>query len=333
VDGATLETIAYRFRRPLVASYGTLARREVLRLRLEMGGARGVGEAAPLPAYDGVSLDDVRRALAPALADLRAYSDGSAPRVALPQAAAALDVALLDLAARSTNVPIASLLADAPAGAIPVNATIAATDPDEAAREAADAAAAGFRCVKLKVGLAGDVDRVTAVRDAVGADVAIRVDANGTWTVEEALAALEALGAAGLELCEEPVRGVPAQAELRERLDGAVRIAMDESAADPGAWGSGAADAVCLKVAACGGISRLLDAASAARAAGSDVYVSSTYDGPIGIAAGVHAAAALGVTLPCGLATLPLFEDLNDPFPARDGAIALPRAPGLGLPD
>ena len=49
--------------------------------------------------------------------------------------------------------------------------------------------------------------------------------------------------------------------------------------------------------------------------------------------AGLHAAAALGVTLPCGLATLPLFEDLDDPFPARDGAIALPRAPGLGLPD
>ncbi|MDX6668768.1 MAG: L-Ala-D/L-Glu epimerase [Solirubrobacteraceae bacterium] len=330
---ATLETIAYRFRRPLVTSYGTLERRELLLLRLEMGGTRGVGEAAPLPAYDGVSLDEVRQALAPALADLQAYTEGSAARVAQPQAAAALEVALQDHAARSTNVPIASLLADAPTATIPVNATIAATDPAEAAREAADATAASFSCVKLKVGLAGDIDRVTAVRDAVGPDVAIRVDANGAWTVEEALAALEGLGAAGLELCEEPVRGVQAHADLRERLNGAVRIAMDESAADPAAWGSGATDAMCLKVAACGGISRLLDAANEARAAGSDVYVASTYDGPVGIAAGLHAAAALGVTLPCGLVTLPLFEDLDDPFPAGDGAIALPRAPGLGLPD
>jgi L-alanine-DL-glutamate epimerase-like enolase superfamily enzyme len=329
---ATVEQIAYRFRRPLVTSYGTLEQREVLRLRIETSDAAGVGEAAPLAPYDGVSLADVRRGLAPALADLRAYADGSAARVSLPQAAAALDVALLDLAALSADLPLASLLADAPASAIPVNATIAATDPAGAAREAADAAAAGFPCVKLKVGLAADVDRVTAVRDAVGPGVAIRIDANGAWTVEEALAALGELGEAGLELCEEPVRGVAAHAELRKRLDGAVQIAIDESAAEPGAWGAGAADAVCLKVAACGGISDLLDAASQARSAGSSVYVSSTYDGPVGIAAGLHAAAALGDVLPCGLATLHLFEDVDDPFPVRDGAIALTSGPGLGLP-
>ena len=87
---------------------------------------------------------------------------------------------------------------------------------------------------------------------------------------------------------------------------------------------SGAADGVCLKVAACGGISGLLAAAEAARAAGAFVYVGSTYDGPVGIAAGVHAAAALQPTPACGLATLRLFAD------ARDVPFA-PRGPGFGV--
>src|SRR5205085_10107081 len=100
----------------------------------------------------------------------------------------------------------------------------------------------------------------------------------------------------------------------------------------PGAVDSGAADCVCLKVAACGGVTRLWDAAGRARAAGSEVYVASTYDGPIGIAAGVHAAAALGPDIPaCGLATLSLFEGIEDPFPVREGRIEVPRGPGLGI--
>ena len=87
-------------------------------------------------------------------------------------------------------------------------------------------------------------------------------------------------------------------------------IAIDESAAEPGAAGAGAADAVCLKIARCGGIGGVLRDAAAARAAGSAVYLASTFDGPLGIAAGLHAAAALRATgelLPCGLATLGAF--------------------------
>ena len=82
---------------------------------------------------------------------------------------------------------------------------------------------------------------------------------------------------------------------VREALDGRVAIAMDETAEEAGAVSSGAADAVCLKVARCGGISGALEAARAARAAGSDVYLASTFDGPAGIAAALHVAAALGV--------------------------------------
>jgi L-alanine-DL-glutamate epimerase-like enolase superfamily enzyme len=119
---------------------------------------------------------------------------------------------------------------------------------------------------------------------------------------------------------------------VRERVP--VRIAIDETAAVRGALTSGAADAVCLKLARCGGIGALLAAATLVRASGAEPYVASNLDGPLGIAAGVHAAAALatrGPIPPCGLATLQLFADRVDPLPVEAGRIALPTGPGLGV--
>ena len=320
------ERVLLAFREPLTTAFGTLEAREVLRVWAD----GGVGEAAPLEPYDGVSLDAVETALRGAAqetsveAALARLDDGP------PQARAALDVALWDARGRREGRRVCELLDAAPLDAVPVNALLGATDRAGASRAAAEAVRAGFRCVKVKVGTGDDAGRLAAVRAAVGQDVAIRIDANGEWTVSEAIATLRALEPVGIELCEEPVHGVAALREVRAAVD--VPIAMDETVSrEPGAVGSGAADAVCLKVAALGGIGPLLEAAVATRAAGSDVYVASTFDGPAGIAAALHAAAALRVTRPCGLATLSLFADLDDPFPPRDGAIAVPGGPGLGV--
>src|ERR1700754_4895213 len=115
------------------------------------------------------------------------------------------------------------------------------------------------------------------VRAAAGPDVVLRADANGAWrTPREALANLRALAPIGLELCEEPVHGLDALREVR--AESPVAVAIDESAAEPGAAGSGAADAVCLKISRCGGIGGVLRDAEAARAAGSAVYLASTFD-------------------------------------------------------
>ena len=91
-----------------------------------------------------------------------------------------------------------------------------------------------------------------------------------------------------------------------------------------------AADLVCVKIGRCGGISGALAAASRARAAGYEVYLASTLDGPLGIAAALHAAAAIGPGRACGLATLALFEGRPDPLPPDRGTIAVPGTPGLG---
>jgi L-alanine-DL-glutamate epimerase-like enolase superfamily enzyme len=334
-----VETVRLRLRAPLRTAWGELHERELLRVRIDFApGDTGIGEAAPLEPYDGVSLAAVRAALdvyAEILAD--AGPDASHPALLaacaaerpLPQAVAAIDLALWDRAARAAGVPLARLLEPASIAAVPVNATIGAEDRARAADAAARAAADGFRSVKLKVGVGDDAGRVAAVRAAVGPDVAIRVDANGAWrSPAEALANLRALAPAGIELCEEPVHGVEALRAVRS--ESPVPIAMDETAAEPGAAGSAAADIVCLKVARCGGIDGVLQDAAAARTAGSRVFVASSFDGPIGIAAGVHAAAALAATGPvlaCGLATLDAFEDAaarpRALIPAQ-GSIAVP---------
>jgi L-Ala-D/L-Glu epimerase / N-acetyl-D-glutamate racemase len=328
-----------RLRTPLRTAYGEIGERELLHVQvIADDGAFGEGEAAPLPGYEGITLADVRAALEDCRAVL-AQSD-SLPRgqtaracrdaAVLPQAAAATDLALWDLEGRRSGLPVWRLLGAERGDPIEVNALIVAEDRAGAAAEAARAVEAGFRCVKLKVGIGDDAGRLAAVRAAVGPEVVIRIDANGAWDVEQAVAALDKLAPSGIELCEEPVHGVEQLRALQEQTE--IPIAMDETTAAPGALDSGATRLACLKLSRCGGIGGLLEAAEKARAAGSEVYLASTLDGPLGIAGALHAAAAIRPTRACGLATLDAFANL-DPVPlvVTDGHLHLPDAPGLGV--
>jgi len=335
-----VETVRLRLRRPLRFAWGPLAERELVRVRLRFGpGDAGEGEAAPLEGYDGVPLAAVLAALdayAAVLADAGPEDDAASLLEAcraerpLPQALAAVDLALWDRAGRRAGRPVAALLGGDASQPVAVNALIGAEDRAGAAQDATAAVAAGFTCLKVKVGIGDDAGRLAAVRAAVGPEIALRADANGAWgSPREALANLRALAPVGLELCEEPVRGLDALREVRAGSE--VPIAADESAAELGGAGWDAVDAVCLKISRCGGIGGVLRDAAAARAAGVRVYLASTFDGPAGIAAGLHAAAALRATgelLPCGLATLGAFAGLDAAEPVA-GRLAVPPGPGL----
>jgi O-succinylbenzoate synthase len=181
----------------------------------------------------------------------------------------------------------------------------------------------GARTAKVKVAepgqtLADDVARVNAVRDQ---GLAVRVDANGGWTVVEAVHAARALTADGpLEYLEQPCGTVPELAELRSLVD--VPIAADESirkADDPlHVVRSGAADIAVLKVAPLGGVAKMLEIA---RQIDIPVVVSSALDSAVGISRGLLAAGALP-ELPhaCGLGTGGLFlEDVAEPLTPVDG--------------
>ena len=333
-----IASLILRFATPLQTAYGELHERELLLLRLRgSDGVVGWGEAAPLEPYDGVALETVRDALETYEPILRdgddlpggALLDACRDAAELPQALAAVDLALWDRAGNRQGRPVSDLITDDPAEAVRVNATIAAEDRAGAAAAAAKAAAEGYSCVKIKVGVGDDAGRVAAVRAAAGPQMELRLDANGAWTVDEAVVAIEALAPAGLELVEEPVHGIAGMRAVRDRV--AVRVAMDETAAEPGSLTASVADAVCLKVARCGGISGLLAQAALVRASGADVYVSSTFDGPLGVAAAVHCAAALRPTAACGLGTLELFSDELAVLAVTRGEIAVPDAPGLGV--
>jgi L-Ala-D/L-Glu epimerase len=330
-----------RLREPLETSYGTVAERELLAVSLtDEDGIAGYGEAAPLEPYDGVSIECVEQALeryrpvVESAAGLNGAQIVDACRRVedLPEAFAAIDLALWDRAGRRMGRPVASLLTDTPARRVAVNATLSALDRAGAAEQAARAVQEGFSCLKVKVGVGDDAGRVAAVRATAGPHTSLRLDANGAWSVEQAVRSIEALSPIGLELVEEPVHGLAAVREVRERV--AARVAIDETAAEHGALTAGVADAVCLKIARCGGVSGLLAAAALVRASGAEVYLSSTLDGPIGVAAAVHAAAALASrgSLPaCGLATLGMFDGVDDPLAPAHGEIRVPDGPGLGV--
>ena len=337
----SVERRTLRLASPLRTSYGSISERELLAVSItDADGVIGHGEAAPLEAYDGVGIVQVQAALeryVPVLAESEGMNGAqlvdACRRVEdLPEALAAVDLALWDRGGRALGRPVAAMITDDPAVEVPVNATLSALDRMGVAEQAAAAVQAGFACVKVKVGVGDDAGRVAAARAAAGPEVALRLDANGAWEVEEAVRTIDALAPAGLELVEEPVHGLRGVREVRERV--AVRVAIDETAAEHGALGAGVADAVCLKISRCGGIAGLIAAATLVRASGAEAYLASTLDGPLGIAAAIHAAAALASRGPvphCGLATLGLFEGIENPLPARAGRIAVPTGPGLGV--
>ncbi len=338
----SVRTVTAPLRDGHAAAHGTVTDRELVFVTLQASdGAVGHGEAAPLPSYDGVSVADVWEALEscrPVLADYAGHAPVAdvlarcGEQTVVAPALAGIDLALWDLAGRRTREPVWRLLgAGDAAGRAPivVNATIGARDRSGAALEAAQARAAGFQTVKVKVGVGDDAGRLAAVRAFAGPQTAIRIDANGAWEAEQAAATLRALEPVGIELCEEPVHGLAQIDALRATTT--VPLALDESAADPLAFDPPAsAELMCLKISRCGGISGTLAAAADARAAGYEVYLASTLDGPLGIAAALHVGAVLRPGRACGLATLGQFADRPSPLPIRDGALVAPSTAGLG---
>jgi len=215
---------------------------------------------------------------------------------------------------------------------VPVNVTVPAVGPELAHRIVA---ASGCRTAKVKVaepgqGFADDLARVEAVRDALGPDGRIRVDANGAWDVDTALTHLARLSRFGLEYAEQPCAGVSELAKLRRRLASAgidVLIAADESirrSGDPErVVAEHAADIAVLKVQPLGGVRRCLELAERL---GLPVVVSSALESSVGLAAGVALAAALPeLPYACGLNTATMFtgDVTASSLVAVDGEIAV----------
>lgn len=344
ITGCETFPISLPFRAPYITANGTIGSREMAVLRISAeGGMVGYGDAVPMSLRGGPGLDrvlaDLDRAAAGTLAgaglegdaDVRTLLAACADRDISSAALAAIDVALLDLLGRATGLPAWQILGAGRVAPVECNGTLGGGEPDAVAADAAELAGRGFRALKIKVGIGDDRGRVAAVRAAVGPDVALRVDANGAWSIAQAREELRGIAAsAQLELAEQPCSSLEEMAELRALSD--VAIVADESVATADdatrAVAIGACDAATLKLAKVGGPHAALTIAGAIPA-----YLSSALDSAIGIAAAAHTALALPTTgLAHGLATSSLFAD----DVVAGGRFGGPRldpgsSPGLGV--
>jgi o-succinylbenzoate synthase len=316
-------------------------------------GISGIGEIAPLPTFVGGSLADAC-SLLPVLAarlrqkTLHAALDLLAAEKVHPKSASTLcglEIALLDALGKEKGCGVSSLLSPAdfaPRAAVPVNAVIGARAKKAAIAAALYAKKNGFLCVKLKVGLGlsirEEIERIASVRDAVGPAMHLRLDANEAWHIEEAISILSECLPYDIQYVEQPLNAhdLAGLRTLRQAIP--IPIAVDEALHNLESvyqiLESALADILVIKPQLAGGLRIGQQMIQAASEQGVRCVITSTIEAGIGLAAELHLAAALpAVTLECGLATLPLLVDdlLIEELPVRDGFLAVPTGPGLGV--
>jgi L-Ala-D/L-Glu epimerase len=276
-------------REPVHGVHGvTTVQRSVL-VRVTAGdGAEGWGNVDPTPGYSAMSaatVDDTVRRIGPALAGADPFNlhralalmDRAAP--GRYEAIAAVEMALVDLKARALGLPVHSLLGGRVKDEITFNAWIGTVPPGQAAREAAEWLARGFRSAKIKLsGTAPDgIERVAEVRAAVGDRMALRVDFNESLTRAEAVPFIRRLEPYGLTLVEQPIprAEIGGLAEIRRGI--AIPLMADESVYGPASLVEiirrEAADLVKVKVMKQGGLLRTLAMVECAAAAGLRVVI------------------------------------------------------------
>lgn len=339
--GATLRPFSLPLSEPLVTSAGRIERRDGVLVHVEgSDGVTGLGEATPLPGWTE-PLEDCERALEAAVD--RIAEDGPCSALATlsetPAARHGLSLALADREARRDDRPLYRVLGgERRVESVPVNATIGDGSIDETV-EAADAAIdAGFACLKVKVGarpVSDDVDRLTAVHEAVDAETTLRADANGAWDRRQARTAFDEFANLGVEYVEQPLPADDLDG-LAALQGGPVGVALDESLAreDPArVIEMGAADVLVVKPMVLGGLDRARSVTTAALDAGLGAVVTTTIDALVARTAAVHLAASLPDPAPAGLATADrLGDDLGaDPAPVVDGRIRVPETAGHGV--
>ncbi|MHA6629473.1 mandelate racemase/muconate lactonizing enzyme family protein [Pseudonocardia sichuanensis] len=348
----SIEAVPYSipYRSPLAFATGVLTSADHVLVRVHTDdGVHGVGDAAARPMVYGESQESIVTAirdwLEPALTGLDPFAVEEAHArtswvVANNTARGAVDVALHDLRGRATGLPSWRLLGGT-ARAIRVTRMLSMGEPAATAEEARAAAEEdGITSFKVKVGVdrRADVARVAAVREAVGDDATIYVDANHGWSAEEAHRALEAMRDHDLDLVEEPN---PAEDRIgRRRLAQLLTIPVmaDESAptlADAAReLTGGAARAISIKTTRTG-FTESARIVALARALGARALLGNQADSMIGSAASLAFGAAHPWVArePGELDLYTLFTDhlVAEPLRVRDGALQVSERPGIGV--
>jgi o-succinylbenzoate synthase len=351
------------FRIPFVTPYqtahGTASHREGFLVRLTTdAGVQGHGEASldPSSMAPTAPMELLIQSVARLIhqnGDVEAIDGIIEPNLEGDEMARAVhcafETAWFEIVACAMNIPLAALLSgdpDVPPSPMParlsvsVNATIAVRGAAEAVQAAKRAVADGFVCIKLKAGMAtsidAEVERVRAVRLAIGSAVRLRLDANGAWDEATAISVLNAVEPFRIELVEQPVPAGDLDALGRVRDAVRVPVAADEAVTntDSGLTAAMRANVIVLKPMRLGGPAATRSLINAAHGLGTASVVTTTIDTGVATAMALHTIASLPEDrLAHGLATASLLEHdlLKTAIRIEAGTMFLPLGPGLGV--
>lgn len=315
-------------------------------------GAEGWGEARPSPRWSYETPESVCSAVAnylrPALLGQRADDLAAVHRImnrelagslhpGQPIAKAAVDTALHDLIARSYGLPVAALWQSGSAHPVRLSYLISTDSPEEAARKARQAVAAGYAGVDVKLGLspARDLDIVAAVKHEAP-NVFFRADANQAYSLTQAIRLAKGLERLGVDVLEQPLPAsqLHAHAELRRKTS--IPIALDESVWSPSgvleALRIEACDTIVIKLTKMGGLRGAKLCGEIARESGLGLLGGGLTESKLGLLASAHLFRYLELTEPADL-NGPMFlkdDAVEGEWPIRGGEVVLPEGPGLG---
>jgi len=343
--------VALPLKKPMAMAGVTVSRALNLLVRIEAGdGAVGWGEAASAPTMTGDTLAGLVAAVRDHLAPLLIGEDAWVRPVVCRKlkhalygntgAHSAIEVALLDLAGRSSGLPLSDLIGGATRRAVAPMWLLGNPTPEQDIAEAHAKRAEGFGFFKLKIGtkpVDAEIASTLALRQALGAAMPLCADANCGLTFADARRYVDGTRAAGLMFVEQPLPHDNLNALSRLTRVSPTSIGADEgihSLADIEAHADRGVNGVSLKLIKLGGMSAALEAAQLSARLGLAVNVAAKIaESSIASAAAIHlACAAPAVDWGVSLTHFYLAEDIAESaLPVGDGAVALPARPGLGI--
>ena len=353
IQDIQLGRIALPLRHPFRTALRTVESIEDVVVRVVADtGEVGYGEAPPTAVITGDTLGSIECAIRdfirPSLLGMEVEDlDGIMGRlhsciVKNTSAKAAVDMAIYDLYGKRFGAPLYQLLGGA-RGELETDLTISVGPIDEMVRDSLEAVERGYRALKLKVGKEGrqDIERIAAIRSAVGPDILLRVDANQGWEAKQAVSIISALEDRGLDidLVEQPVKAhdLAGMAYITQRV--ATPILADESVFSPldaiEIIRAGAADLINIKLMKTGGIWQALKLCGIAELYGVECMIGCMLESRLSVAAAAHLAAGRSVITRCDLDGPYLCA--ADPYtggPVFDGPrIVMSGDPGIGVGD
>ncbi len=334
---------------PFVISLGPITHAENIIIRIHTdAGIYGTGECSPFPTIHGETQAG-NKAVAKVLAPLWIRKDPLAIEDRMdeleraiafnPCIKSAFDMALFDLKAKYCQMPLYQLLGGSNTKVLETDMTVGLGTPEKMAKEAQSFIEAGFTNIKIKLGgtTAQDVARIRAIREAIGSEIPLRIDANQAWSVDTAIHTLVALESFDIEHCEAPIPHWNAHQLSLVRAKSPISIMADEAlfnqhdATRLVQWNS--VDYFNIKLSKSGGIRNAIRIASIAQAAGIQCQVGCFSETRLGISALAHFSLAFSNIIHFDMDS-PLMHS-EDPVSggiaySKGGIVKVPEIPGIG---